>query len=86
MARRDAKGFELPLEAYVRDLYDLAQAGSLVELIRSKQEAAAPSRYNLTRCNDVFSSFPSEYLERARTLAVTGPLLLEPEDFFLKTA
>ena len=81
LARQDAEGFELPLQAYTKDMEDLAQAGSLVELIRSRQEAAAPSRYNLTRCNDVFGEFPSQDLERARTLAISGSLLLEPENF-----
>ena len=80
-ARQHAAGFELPPEAYANDIEDLHRAGSLVELIRSRQEAAAPSRYNLTRCNDVFGSCPSQDLDRAQTLATEGSQILTPKDF-----
>lgn len=80
-ARLDALGFQLPPEAYTRDLADLIRCGSLAALIRERQVAAAPDRFNIERVNRCFTHCCPEDLARLRDIAINGTRFMLPEGF-----
>ena len=80
-ARQDASGFQLPNLVFSRDLDDLINAGGLVNLIRDRQEAAASSRFNLTRVDSFFTGGDPEDLSRLRDIASFGSRISLPQGF-----
>ena len=80
-AFQDALGFQFPPEAFTRDLNDLIRCGALIALIRERQVAAAPDRFNIDRVNKCFQHCGLDDLNRLRDIAVNGTRFVLPEGF-----
>ena len=80
-AFQDAFEFQLPPEAFTRDLIDLKRCGSLIALISERQAVAAPDRFNIDRVNRCFKHCGLEDMTRLRDMAINGTRFVLPEGF-----
>ena len=69
-ARRDAEGFDIPVEVLDLEKAALDQCGSLENLIIQRQLRRAEEGFNLMRCETTFAD--SLELDRLRSLALNG--------------
>jgi hypothetical protein len=78
-AETAANGFVIPEEAVTNDVRDLESVGSITELISSRQQQQAASRFNVFRCRQWFTG--DEEWDNLFKLASTGAVIDVSLDF-----